>query len=194
MQGKRIRQFLVALGPLVCISAGLLVGIYHQSPLTVGTLYALALLWAAVPLLMTRRASRSTLDDTDRKALESSPCASAVIDETGHVVWVNAAFAAQIDRSKESVTGTPLTDLAREDLWAELEGRREELNSGGVIDVSACLVRPDDEEIWVAAPAVSIAVGDSVSWVGGMDMGEFTSRSLGRTFDDIRFVERFWVH
>jgi PAS domain S-box-containing protein len=126
------------------------VGIYHHNPLTVGTLWALALLWAAVPLLMARRANRSTLDEAARNALESSPCGSAVIDATGRIVWVNAAFAAQIDRGSDSMAGTLLSDVAREDLWAELESRREELDRGVVIDVSSCLVRADGEEVWVA--------------------------------------------
>jgi diguanylate cyclase (GGDEF)-like protein/PAS domain S-box-containing protein len=129
------------------------VGIYHHDPLTVGTLCALALLWATVPPLMARRANRSALDEAARSALESSPCGSALVDATGRIVWVNTAFAAQIDRSGDSMTGAPLTDFTREDLWAELESRREELDRGAAIDVSACLVRADGEEVWVAGHA-----------------------------------------
>lgn len=41
---------------------------------------------------------------------------------------------------------------------------------------------------WMAAQAAPVAVGDTVSWNGGMLMRNFTSQSLGRTFDEIIFV------
>jgi hypothetical protein len=51
----------------------------------------------------------------------------------------------------------------------------------------------EEAEIWLAGPETPIAVGDTVLWSGGMDMGEFYSRSLDRTFESVIFVGRFWV-
>lgn len=41
---------------------------------------------------------------------------------------------------------------------------------------------------WMAAQVAPVQVGDEVSWVGGTVMRNFTSSSLGRTFDEIIFV------
>lgn len=42
--------------------------------------------------------------------------------------------------------------------------------------------------IWLAAPEISVDVGQNISWSGGSPMRNFTSRSLDRTFDEILFV------
>lgn len=41
---------------------------------------------------------------------------------------------------------------------------------------------------WAAAPAVKVAVGDSVSFTEQMKMVNFTSGTLSRTFDELMFV------
>ncbi len=41
---------------------------------------------------------------------------------------------------------------------------------------------------WIAAPQVNIRVGDRIAWSGGAPMRNFSSSSLGRTFDVILFV------
>ena len=41
---------------------------------------------------------------------------------------------------------------------------------------------------WVAAPQANVAVGDTVSWSGGNLMTNFSSSSLGQTFDEIYFA------
>ena len=66
----------------------------------------------------------------------------------------------------------------------------ELLEGGGYTYVRA---RRGEEEIWLAGPVTPMAVGDAVLWSGGMDMGEFYSASLDRTFTSIFFVGRFWV-
>ncbi|UCC25315.1 MAG: hypothetical protein JSU98_16575 [Gemmatimonadales bacterium] len=55
------------------------------------------------------------------------------------------------------------------------------------------LARVGEEEIWLAGPELEIQEGATVLWKGGMEMGEFYSTSLDRTFDNIVFVSRFWV-
>jgi len=46
---------------------------------------------------------------------------------------------------------------------------------------------------WIAGPQADVRSGDTVVWQGGNEMGEFQSPSLGRSFDNILFVERIWV-
>lgn len=41
---------------------------------------------------------------------------------------------------------------------------------------------------WIAIPSMEIEVGDSYYYHGGLNMGEFTSRELGRTFSSIIFL------
>jgi hypothetical protein len=62
--------------------------------------------------------------------------------------------------------------------------------SGGYTYVQA---RVGEEELWVAGPETPVTEGDTVLWVGGMNMGRFHSPTLDRTFEAILFVERFWV-
>jgi len=48
-----------------------------------------------------------------------------------------------------------------------------------------------DAEIWMAAPSTDLAVGDTVSLAGADNMGQFTSPSLDRTFEEIYFIDQF---
>jgi hypothetical protein len=49
-----------------------------------------------------------------------------------------------------------------------------------------CLEK-DGRKGWSAVPTVSVKVGEEIELVPGTDMGEFTSTSLKRTFDNIHF-------
>ena len=49
------------------------------------------------------------------------------------------------------------------------------------------LVEKDDKKGWAAIPSADIKVGDQVDLIPGVDMGEFTSTSLKRTFPNIHF-------
>ena len=51
----------------------------------------------------------------------------------------------------------------------------------------------DGRFIVLSGPQVDVQVGETVAWQGGNEMGEFRSRTLNRTFDNILFVERIWV-
>ena len=44
-------------------------------------------------------------------------------------------------------------------------------------------------EHWLAGPQATVKVGDTVSWPSGMEMKNFKSPTLGRTFDSILFVD-----
>jgi len=67
---------------------------------------------------------------------------------------------------------------------------RQVLNAPGYAYVRA---EREGELFWIAAPETAVAEGDVVVWVGGTPMGQFTSTALGRTFEDILFVEQLWV-
>jgi molybdopterin-binding protein len=45
----------------------------------------------------------------------------------------------------------------------------------------------DGKRAWAAVPAVEVAVGEEVELIPGIDMGQFTSTSLKRTFESIHF-------
>jgi len=61
----------------------------------------------------------------------------------------------------------------------------ESMNAAGY---SFIRVDQNGNSIWLAVPEISIDVGQSISWSGGAPMRNFNSRSLGRTFDEILFV------
>jgi len=62
----------------------------------------------------------------------------------------------------------------------------ETLDSGGY---TYALVENDGKKTWVAVPQTKIKVGQQVTFLPGMPMANFTSKSLGRTFDVIYFSE-----
>lgn len=45
----------------------------------------------------------------------------------------------------------------------------------------------DGRSSWSAVPSTGIKVGDEIELIPGTDMGEFTSKSLNKTFDSIHF-------
>lgn len=45
-----------------------------------------------------------------------------------------------------------------------------------------------DEQRWMAGPKTGVSVGDIIQTEEGTSMGEFTSSSMGRTFDNLYFV------
>jgi len=60
----------------------------------------------------------------------------------------------------------------------------ETMNSGGYTYVS---VENNGKKTWVALPATSVKVGQEVVCQPGMEMKNFTSKTLNRTFDSIIF-------
>jgi hypothetical protein len=61
----------------------------------------------------------------------------------------------------------------------------ETMDSGGYTYV---LVNADDEQRWIAGPLTPVSVGNVVQFSQGMAMSQFTSQTLGRTFDVLYFV------
>ena len=60
----------------------------------------------------------------------------------------------------------------------------ETMNSGGYTYVS---LEHDGKKTWVALPATPVKVGQEVTCQPGMEMKNFTSKTLNRTFDSIIF-------
>ncbi len=60
----------------------------------------------------------------------------------------------------------------------------ETMNSGGY---SYALIEKDGVKSWVAVPQVILGVGDEVEFTGGLEMGQYTSKTLGKTFESIIF-------
>ena len=61
----------------------------------------------------------------------------------------------------------------------------ETMNAGGYTYV---LLDKGGEQVWVAGPETSVAVGDDVVMSPGMAMPDFESKTLERTFDVVYFV------
>lgn len=60
----------------------------------------------------------------------------------------------------------------------------ETMNSGGYTYVC---VQKSGQKQWAAVPGTEVKVGDSVEIAPGAVMKNFSSKSLGRTFDEIVF-------
>ncbi len=60
----------------------------------------------------------------------------------------------------------------------------ETINASGY---TYMLVESGAEKTWVAIPATTVAEGTTVSYYDGMVMNNFTSKTLGRTFDAVVF-------
>jgi len=45
-----------------------------------------------------------------------------------------------------------------------------------------------DGDVWLAAPAIELKIGQTIRWPDGMQMTKFFSKTLNRTFDTVFFV------
>ena len=61
----------------------------------------------------------------------------------------------------------------------------ETMDSGGYTYV---LLETESEQRWIAGPLATVNVGDIIQTSQGKAMGQFESKSLGRSFDNIYFV------
>ena len=75
--------------------------------------------------------------------------------------------------------------VAKEPEQAVLTGKVTEVIN--VQSYTYLLVEKDGKKGWAAIPATEVKVGDQVDLIPGVDMGEFTSTSLKRTFENIHF-------
>ena len=60
----------------------------------------------------------------------------------------------------------------------------ETMNSGGYTYVS---LEQNGKKTWVAIPAATVKVGQEMTLQPGMEMKNFTSKTLNRTFDSVIF-------
>ncbi len=60
----------------------------------------------------------------------------------------------------------------------------ETMNSGGY---SYVLLEKDGTQTWVAVPQTTVKQGETMTFNPGMQMKNFTSKTLGKTFDAIYF-------
>ncbi len=67
----------------------------------------------------------------------------------------------------------------------------ETMNAGNYTYVR---VETPDGEKWIAGPQTQLKVGDVVEWPGGMEMKNFASKTLGRTFDSTVFTGQLYPH
>jgi hypothetical protein len=61
----------------------------------------------------------------------------------------------------------------------------ETMTAGGYV-----YIKLEEQGTWLAASAFAVSVGDKVQYSGGMEMNEFHSKALDRTFDSIWFVSQ----
>ena len=50
-------------------------------------------------------------------------------------------------------------------------------------------LRLEDPDMWIATAPMAVSVGDQVKFSGGMEMRDFHSKALDRTFDSIFFMQ-----
>lgn len=60
----------------------------------------------------------------------------------------------------------------------------ETMSSGGYV-----YIKLEEQGIWIAANTFAVSTGDKVQYSGGMEMNDFHSKSLDRTFESIFFVQ-----
>lgn len=78
------------------------------------------------------------------------------------------------------LTLTPVTFAA--DTGAKVGTVAETMESGGYVYIKL------DDGTWIAANVFPVAVGDTVQYSGAMEMNNFHSSTLDRTFESILFV------
>lgn len=58
------------------------------------------------------------------------------------------------------------------------------MSSGGYV-----YIKLEEKGIWIAANTFAVSTGDKIQYSGGMEMNNFHSKSLDRTFESIFFVQ-----
>ena len=64
----------------------------------------------------------------------------------------------------------------------------ETLDSGGYT-----YIRLEEDNRWVASKTLSVSIGDQIQYAGAAEMGDFHSRTLDRTFENILFTQNLAV-
>jgi hypothetical protein len=98
-------------------------------------------------------------------------------------VTISTGFAASKNEETAPQALPPVKAVAQED--ATLSGKVvETMNAGGYTYVR---IEKNGKKIWVAVPPTEIKVGQKATFYPGTDMGNFTSKTLNKTFDHIIF-------
>ena len=106
-----------------------------------------------------------------------SGCNSSKKEATATVPQAQPAMAAPSMASAPAAASAPAGDA--------LSGKVvETMNAGGYTYV---LIENNGKKTWVAGPQTTVKVGQQVSCEPGMEMKNFTSKTLKRTFDSIVF-------
>jgi hypothetical protein len=95
---------------------------------------------------------------------------------------INSIYAGSV-KAGDSHAG--MTDMMPQQDASLLSGKVvETMNSGGYTYVN---LDNNGKSTWVAVPSANVTMGQDISFNPGMVMTDFTSKSLGRTFDAIVF-------
>jgi hypothetical protein len=104
------------------------------------------------------------------------------------VMMIFSAFPAFAVTDKPSPVPPPDTKMKKAEAASDassLSGKVvETMNSGGYTYVR---LEKKGKKTWVAIPETKVSVGQQISLQPGMEMVNFTSKSLGKTFDSIIF-------
>jgi len=85
----------------------------------------------------------------------------------------------------QSQSAPAMAPMAQAPAGNSLSGKVvETMNSGGYTYV---LIENNGKKIWVAGPQTTVKVGQQVACEPGMEMKNFTSKTLNRTFESIIF-------
>ena len=105
------------------------------------------------------------------------------------VVFVGTLSVQRNNPSPQPVAESPADPHAPPPAGSTFTGRVvETMDAGGY---TYARVDTGEETMWTAGPITPLKVGDTVSFSSGMQMTEFKSETLNRTFDEIYFVSRF---
>jgi hypothetical protein len=103
------------------------------------------------------------------------------------VAFVNLTYASQYSLSNEDTHASPQGVSPQAMSKDPLVGTvAETMNSGGYTYI---LLQTKSKMFWVAIAESTVTVGEEVVLASGMEMVEFHSKSLDRTFDSIIFSE-----
>ena len=100
------------------------------------------------------------------------------------VLQAGCAATQKTTESSPKITA-PVTQATQQSEPQLLTGKVvETMNSGGYTYVN---LEKDGKRTWVAMPPMKVEVGQELKLLPGMEMGQFTSSTLKRTFDNITF-------
>ena len=103
------------------------------------------------------------------------------------IAFVNLTYASQYSLSNEETHSSPQAVSPQAMSKDPLVGTvAETMNSGGYTYI---LLQTKAKMFWVAIAESTVSVGEEVVLASGMEMIEFHSKSLDRTFDSIIFSE-----